>query len=416
MSFHVKPLLTGVLAASLLAACNSNNPHGVKPGEGTTDSSSNPVETKKPNSDYKPAFEGQTRIKGVHTQTPLDVKMLSDGLVYPWGIVTLPDGRFLITERKGTLRIATAAGQLSAPITGLPKVNSDGQGGLLDVIPDPDFATNRIIYWSFSQDVPPGTLTAVGKGKLAADEKTVEGATVIYQALPAFPSKLHYGSRLAWDKEGNLFVSTGERSDIKSRPMAQQLNAAPGKVLRITKDGKPAPGNPFANTPDARPEIWSYGHRNVQGLAIHPVTGDLWEDEFGPKGGDEVNRIEPGKNYGWATITYGLEYSGQKVGEGITQKEGLEQPVYYWDPVVSPSGATFYSGDLIPEWKNNLFIGALSGMHIVRLVIENNKVVGEERLLADQQQRFRDVVQGADGALYAISDGEKGRLFRIGKK
>ncbi|MBZ4188664.1 PQQ-dependent sugar dehydrogenase [Niabella beijingensis] len=416
MSFHVKPLLTGVLAASLLVACNSNKSHGVKPGEGNTDSSSNPVETKKPNSDYKPAFEGQTRIKGVHTQTPLDVKMLSDRLVYPWGIVTLPDGRFLITERKGTLRIATAAGQLSAPITGLPKVNSDGQGGLLDVIPDPDFATNRIIYWSFSQDVPPGTLTAVGKGKLAADEKTVEGAAVIYQALPAFPSKLHYGSRLAWDKEGNLFVSTGERSDIKSRPMAQQLNAAPGKVLRITKEGKPAPGNPFANTPDARPEIWSYGHRNVQGLAIHPVTGDLWEDEFGPKGGDEVNRIEPGKNYGWATITYGLEYSGEKVGEGITQKEGLEQPVYYWDPVVSPSGATFYSGDLIPEWKNNLFIGALSGMHIVRLVIENNKVVGEERLLADQQQRFRDVVQGADGALYAISDGEKGRLFRIGKK
>jgi len=416
MSFHVKPLMTGVLVASLLAACNADTSHGEKPGNGTADSSSNPVETKKPNSDYKPAFEGQTRIKGVHTQTPLDVKMLSDGLVYPWGIVALPDGRFLITERKGTLRLATTGGQLSAPIAGLPKVNSEGQGGLLDVIPDPDFANNRIIYWSFSQDVPPGTLTAVGKGKLAADEKSVEGATVIYQGLPAFPSKLHYGSRLAWDKEGNLFVSTGERSDIKSRPQAQQLNSALGKVLRITKDGKPAPGNPFANTPDARPEIWSYGHRNVQGLAIHPVTGDLWEDEFGPKGGDEVNRIEPGKNYGWATITYGLEYSGEKVGGGITQKAGLEQPVYYWDPVVSPSGATFYNGDLIPEWKNNLFIGALSGMHIVRLVIENNKVVGEERLLTDQQQRFRDVAQGADGALYAISDGEKGRLFRIGKK
>jgi glucose/arabinose dehydrogenase len=295
-------------------------------------------------------------------------------------------------------------------------VNPEGQGGLLDVAIDPDFASNRIVYWSFSQNVPPGTLTAVGKGKLSADERTIEGATVIYQAKPAFNSRLHYGSRLEWDKNGYLFVSTGERSDLASRPQAQQLNSALGKVLRITKEGKPAPGNPFANQQGAFPEIYSYGHRNVQGLAIHPVTGDLWEDEFGPKGGDEVNRIEPGKNYGWATITYGLEYSGQKVGEGITQKAGLEQPVYYWDPVVSPSGATFYSAGLIPEWKNNLFIGALSGMHIVRLVIENNKVVGEERLLADGQNRIRDVLQGQDGALYAITDGERGRLIRIGKK
>ncbi|MBO9617760.1 MAG: PQQ-dependent sugar dehydrogenase [Niabella sp.] len=412
---NTKSLLSGLaIAAMLVTACNTNK-NGTPDASGK-DTLSNPVETKAPNSNYKPAFEGQTRIKGVHTTTPLDVKMLTDSLVLPWGIVALPDNRFLITQRGGTLRIATNTGQLSAPITGLPKVDSGGQGGLLDIAIDPDFTKNRMIYFTFSQDVPPGTLTAVGKGKLSADEKTVEGATVIYQALPAFPSKLHYGGRLVWDKDGNLFVSTGERSDTVSRPQAQHLNSALGKILHITKDGKPVAGNPFINTPGARPEIYSLGHRNVQGLAINPVTGELWEDEFGPRGGDEVNRILPGKNYGWPIITYGIEYSGKKVGDSLTQKPGLEQPVYYWDPVVSPSGSIFYTGDLIPEWKNNLFIGALSGMHIVRLVIENNKVVGEERLLANLQHRFRDVVQGSDGALYAITDGLKGRLFRIGKK
>lgn len=408
----------GILLALIIAGCSSKNNHGNMgaSNDGAAGDSSAPVETKPPNSHYSPAFKGQTRVKGVHTQTALDIKTLTEGLVSPWGMVNLPDGRILITQKAGTMRIATPAGQLSEPITGLPPVNDEGQGGLLDVAIDPDFATNRMVYWSFSQNVPPGTLTAVAKGRLSADERTIENATVIYQAKPAFNSRLHYGSRLEWDKNGYLFVSTGERSDLASRPQAQQLNSALGKVLRITKEGKPAPGNPFASQPGAFPEIYSYGHRNVQGLATHPVTGDLWEDEFGPRGGDEVNRIEPGKNYGWATITYGLEYSGEPVGEGITQKAGLEQPVYYWDPVVSPSGATFYSGSLIPEWKNNLFIGALSGMHIVRLVIENNKVVGEERLLADAQNRIRDVLQGKDGALYAITDGEHGRLIRIGKK
>lgn len=308
---NTKSLLTGVaIATMLITACNTNK-NGT-PDVSTKDTLSKPVETKAPNSNYKPAFEGQTRIKGIHTQTPLDVKVIADGLRYPWGITTLPDGRFLITEREGTMRIVTPAGQVSAPITGLPKVDAAGQGGLLDVAVDPDFSKNRMIYFTFSQDVPPGTLTAVGKGKLSADEKMIEGASVIYQALPAFPSKLHYGGRLIWDKEGNLFVSTGERSDTVSRPQAQHLNSALGKVLHITKEGKPVAGNPFINTPDARPEIYSYGHRNVQGLAINPVTGELWEDEFGPRGGDEVNRILPGKNYGWPTITYGLEYSGKK--------------------------------------------------------------------------------------------------------
>ena len=271
-----------------------------------------------------------------------------------------------------------------------------------------------MVYWVFSEKVQGGNLTAVAKGKLSADEKRIEDATVIYRATPAYDGTLHYGGRILIDKDGNLIVSTGERSDLQTRPLAQDLNAALGKVLRITKDGQPAAGNPFAGRAGARPEIYSYGHRNVQSLAFHPQTGDLWEAEFGPRGGDELNRIEPGKNYGWPTITYGLEYSGKKVGEGITQKEGLEQPVYYWDPVLSPSGMTFYSGDKIPEWKNNLFIGGLSSTHIARLVIKDNKVTGEERLLANEGQRFRAVTEGNDGALYAVTDG--GRLYQIRKK
>ena len=402
-----------VLSILTLVVASCSSPAVEHSGTGT-DSAYAPVETKAPNSKYKPAFTGQTRIAGVKTKTPYAGTVLSTGLDGPWGIAVLPDGRLLITEKKGDMRIATTTGELSAPITGIPPVNSAGQGGLLGIRIDPDFSTNRMVYWVFSDALPEGNLTAVAKGKLSADEKTIEGATVIYKATPAYKGTLHYGGRIVFDKNGNILISTGERSDLETRPQAQQLNSALGKVLRITKDGKPADGNPFAGQADKRPEIYSYGHRNVQGLAFNPATGDLWETEFGPRGGDEVNRIEPGKNYGWATITYGIEYSGEKVGEGIQQKDGLEQPVYYWDPVISPSGITFYSGSGIPEWKNNLFIGSLSGMHIDRLVIENNKVVGEERLLASEEQRFRDVTEGKDGALYAVTD--NGRLYRIHKK
>jgi glucose/arabinose dehydrogenase len=293
-------------------------------------------------------------------------------------------------------------------------VNSGGQGGLLGLTLDPDFTSNRMVYWVFSQNNPDGNLTAVAKGKLSADEKTIENAQVIYRATPAHKSTAHYGGRILFDKTGNIIFSTGERSDLETRPQAQFLNSSLGKIIRITPDGKAAPGNPFENRSDARPELYSYGHRNVQGLALNPATGDLWETEFGPRGGDEVNLIKPGKNYGWPTITYGIEYAGPKVGEGIQQKEGMEQPVYYYDPVISPSGITFCSSDAIPEWKNNLFISALSGMHIARLVIKDNKVVGEERLLSEESQRFRDITQGKDGALYAFTD--NGILYIIGKE
>jgi glucose/arabinose dehydrogenase len=403
-------LLPGITL--LLTSCSSLNPKGTN--SNATDTTSAPVETVAPNSNYKPAFEGQTRIARVKTSIAFEGKVLTKQLKKPWGITSLPDGRLLITEKEGTMRIATLTGNLGAPITGLPQVNSSGQGGLLGLTIDPSFSGNRMVYWTFSENSPEGNLTAVAKGKLSADEKKIENATVIYRASPAHNSTLHYGGRILFDKSGNLFVSTGERSDLETRPQAQELNSALGKVLHITTDGKPAPGNPFLNNASARPEIYTYGHRNVQGLALHPETGDLWEDEFGPRGGDEVNLLQAGKNYGWPTITYGLEYSGNKIGEAITQKPGMEQPVYYWDPVVSPSGMTFYNSDSIPEWKNNLFIGSLSGNHIVRLVIKNNKVVGEERLLADQGQRFRDITQGMGGALYAITD--DGRLYRIGRK
>ena len=411
--------LSGI--AIMLAGCSGNPQNGNQSGIDSSgnvttngDSTYPPVETKSANTTYKPAFAGQTRIGGVKTTTAYEGKMLTDQLNKPWGITTLPDGRFLITEKGGTLRIVTNAGAIGQPIGGIPAVNSNGQGGLLGITIDPSFSQNRMVYWVFSDKTPDGNCTAVAKGKLSANEQQMENVSVIYRALPAYNGNLHYGGRILFNKNGNLMVSTGERSDLVTRPQAQQLNSALGKVLRITTDGKPAEGNPFLNNSNAKPEIYTYGHRNVQGLAFHPVTGDLWENEFGPRGGDELNRIEAGKNYGWPTITYGIEYSGEKVGNAIQQNAGMEQPVYYWDPVLSPSGMTFYTGDQIPEWKNNLFISGLSSNHVARLVITNNRVTGEERLLADEKQRFRDITQGTDGALYTVTDG--GRLYRIGKK
>lgn len=411
MTIKFLTILTGF--SFLISSCNSSPKADGQLTQSGSDTSHSPVETKSPNSDYKPAFPGQTRVAGVKTAASFRVQILSDKLDRPWGITSLPDGRFLITEKDGDMRIASADGALSEKIKGIPAVNNAGQGGLLGITIDPDFNANRMIYWTFSQSNPDGNLTAVAKGKLSADEKSIENAQVIYRATPAHKSALHYGGRILFDKTGNIIFSTGERSDLETRPQAQFLNSSLGKVIRITTDGKAAPGNPFENRSDARPELYSYGHRNVQGLALNPATGDLWESEFGPRGGDEINLIKPGKNYGWPTITYGIEYAGPKIGDGIQQKDGMEQPVYYYDPVISPSGITFCSSDAIPEWKNNLFVSALSGTHIARLVIKNDKVVGEERLLEKESQRFRDITQGKDGALYAITD--QGRLYRIGK-
>jgi glucose/arabinose dehydrogenase len=271
-----------------------------------------------------------------------------------------------------------------------------------------------MLYWDYAEQTSNGSLLAVAKGKLSAAEDKVENVEVIYRATPAYSGALQYGSRILFDKQGNLFVSTGERAGNDIRVKAQDLSAAIGKIIHITKEGKAVPDGPFVNTPNAKPEIYAYGFRNPEGMAWNPETNELWEAEFGPRGGDEINIIRPGKNYGWPLVTYGIEYSGEKVGQGIQQKDGIEQPVYYWDPSISPSGITFYNSNVIEEWKGNLFVGGLGGSHIARLVIKNNKVVGEERLLEGKGERFRALAEGKDGALYAVTDG--GKLYKIAKK
>lgn len=403
-----------VLMLLQITSCNGNSKRNSIVNDTITQNRTlqNPETAKKNSPGYRPAFAGQTRTAGVKTSTPFQVEIINKDLGKPWGITNLPDGRFLITEKSGFMNIVSADGKTTAKVEGFPAVDSRGQGGLLDVALDPDFKINRMIYWTFSEPAAGGNHTAVAKGKLSADEKMIEKADVIFRATPTYDGKLHYGSRLVFDKDGNLFVSTGERSDLATRPLAQNTMAYLGKILRITKDGKPAPGNPFVGNPKYQPEIYSYGHRNPQGLALDQ-NGQLWESEMGPKGGDEVNLIRPAKNYGWGDVTYGIEYSGKKVGAGIQQKPGTEQPVYYWDPSVSMSGITFYTGN-IGEWKNDMMLGCLGGEKIIRLVIKNNKVVGEEWLLEDQNERFRDVLNGQDGNLYSITD--SGKLYRISKK
>jgi glucose/arabinose dehydrogenase len=404
-----------MIAVLLLAGCSKNNNTPETSEEEPPIATGPPVENASPNTNYRPAFTGQTRIGGVKTTTPFSAQLITDVLVTPWGIVALPDGRLLVTEKyTGTMRIVNPTGAVTNAITGLPAVNSTGQGGLLGLCIDPAFATNRMVYWVFSENVTGGSITAVAKGRLSINERTVENATVIYRSNTPHNGSNHYGGRILFDRTGNLLVSIGERSDLVTRPLAQAVTSSLGKVIRITTNGQAASGNPTFAQGNALPELYSMGHRNPQGLALNPLNGELWQSEHGPRGGDEINRIVPGANYGWPTITYGIEYAGPAVGAGIQQQNGMEQPVYYWDPVVSPSGMTFYSANRIPEWKNNLFIGSLSATHIVRLVIANNKVVGEERLLAGENQRFRDITQGTDGALYAITDA--GRLYRIDKQ
>lgn len=407
--FHYLLLASSMLLANCSDDMDDNN-DGEDPGAVYP-----PVENNPANTNYAPAFAGQTRINAVRTTTPFKTTVLTSALSAPWGITGLPDGRLLITQKSGTMRIVTPTGTVGNPITGIPAVNSSGQGGLLGLCLDPQFSTNRMVYWVFTENVSGGTQTSVAKGRLSDSETVIENAVVIYRANPASAAgNLHYGGRILFDATGHLMVSTGERSDLSTRPFAQSVGSAIGKILRITKNGQPAPGNPTFSQSGALPELYSIGHRNPQGMAIHPTTGDLYQSEHGPRGGDEINRVQAGANYGWPTITYGLEYSGAVIGNGIQQQAGMQQPIYYWDPVISPSGMTFYKGNNVPEWQNNLFIGSLSGMHIVRLVISNNKVVGEERLLAGENQRFRDVTQGTDNALYAVTDA--GRLYKISKQ
>ena len=379
-----------------------------------TTTPTSPVESNPANTNYSPAFLGQTRVNRIQTVTNYQFNSITTNLSNPWGITALPDGRLLITEKVGRMRIVNTTGEVGNAITGIPTVNASGQGGLLGLCLDPAFTSNRMVYWVFSESVSGGTVTSVAKGRLANNETNMEGVTVIYRSNTPYNGNLHYGGRVVFDRTGNLLVSIGERSSSDIRTMAQSANSSLGKVVRISTNGQPSSGNPVFSQSGALSELFTMGHRNPQGLAVHPITGEVWQSEHGPRGGDEINRLQAGRNYGWPVITYGIEYGGQRIGSGIQQQSGMEQPTYYWDPVVSPSGMTFYSGNRVPEWQNNLFIGSLSGTHIVRLVIENNRVTGEERLLANEGQRFRDITQAGDGALYAITD--QGRLYRIDKK
>jgi glucose/arabinose dehydrogenase len=375
-----------VLAMTILAACN--------PG-GTASQ----AQSAAPRSPTPDAVDGVIRTE-----------VVARGLEHPWGFALLPDGRYLVTERPGRLRIVNADGSLSAPLTGVPEVAARGQGGLLDVTLHPDFASNSLVYLSFSEPGDGGTAgTAVARGRLGG--AGLENVEVIYRQDPKVQSNGHYGSRIVFRPDGTLFITQGDR--MNQRPLVQNLSAGIGKIMRVNADGTIPEDNPFVGREGAKGEVWSYGHRNVQAAALDPETGNLWTVEHGARGGDELNHPEAGRNYGWPVITYGVDYSGVRIGEG-TAKEGMEQPVYYWDPVIAPSGMTFYTGDALPGWKGSILVGSLSPGALVRLTMQDGKVASEERYRVRGGARVRDVQQGPDGLVYLVTDESDGELVRIG--
>ncbi len=344
------------------------------------------------------------------TEGVVRAETVASGLENPWSLEFLPDGRMLVTERPGRLRIVGTDGTLSAPIAGVPTVHAKGQGGLLDVALDPDFATNRAIYISFAEPGEGGAGTAVLRARLG--ESALEDVTVIYRQRPKVESNGHFGSRLVFAPDGKLFVTQGDRQSAEFRGRAQLLDQGMGKIMRINPDGSVPEDNPFVGQAGAQPEIWSYGHRNVQAATLEPGSGRLWTIEHGARGGDELNHPEKGKNYGWPVITYGRDYSGERIGEG-SAKEGMEQPVYYWDPVIAPSGMTFYTGDAIPGWTGSILVGSMNPGGLVRLEMKDGQVQKEVRYLRDLRERFRDVKQGPDGFVYVVTDNPEGRVLRI---
>jgi glucose/arabinose dehydrogenase len=345
-------------------------------------------------------------------KTEVIVETVARGLENPWGLAFLPDGRMLVTERPGRLRLVSAEGQLSQPLGGLPgNIAARGQGGLLDVALDPAFNQNRFVYLSYAEERGEGRAgTSVVRARLNEGGTALEAAQVIFRQEPAHTGRNHFGSRLVFDRTGNLFVTVGDRFDL--RDQAQNPANHIGKIIHITPEGRPAPANPFLNREGARPETWSLGHRNVQSAALNPATGELWTVEHGARGGDEVNIPQKGKNYGWPVITYGIDYSGAKIGEG-TAKPGLEQPVFYWDPSIAPSGMAFYTGDKFPAWRGSILVGALAGKLVSRLQTDGNRVTGEERMLQGLGERIRDVRQGPDGFVYLVTDASQGRVLRV---
>ena len=341
---------------------------------------------------------------------PLVVTEVARGFEHPWGLAFLPDGRMLVTERPGRLVLVEADGKSRRTLAGVPSVRAGGQGGLLGIALSPNFAQDRLVYLSFAEAGEGGAGTAVARGRFTGT--ALENTEIIWRQVPKVGGGNHWGSRLVFARDGTLYVTTGDRYSERAR--AQDLATTLGKVIRINADGSIPRDNPFVGRAGARPEIWSYGHRNLQGAALHPATGQLWTIEHGARGGDELNRPQAGRNYGWPVITYGVDYSGFKIGEG-TAKEGMEQPLYYWDPVIAPSGAAFYTGDAFPAWKGQLFVGSLTPGALVRLQLDGDRVVEEARYLPNVG-RVRDVVQGPDGLLYLLTDASDGRLLRVAPK
>ena len=342
------------------------------------------------------------------------VSVVARGLVHPWGIAFLPDGALLVTEKPGRLRRLARDGSLSAPIRGVPAVDDRGQGGLLDVTLHPAFAANRLVYLSFSEPGPDGVnSTAVARGHLNADATALENVQTIFVQRPKVASTEHYGSRVVFSPDGKLFITTGERSDREFRVQSQSLGSHLGKVIRIFDDGKIPPDNPFVGQAGAKPEIWSYGHRNIQGAAVHPGTGRLWTIEHGPRGGDEINIPAAGANHGWPVISHGIEYWGGQIGSGANHAPGMADPIVTWTPVIAPGGMTFYQGRLFPEWAGNLLIGGLRSRALIRLELDGERVSHEERLLEEVGDRIRDVAVGPDGSVYVATDASEGRILRI---
>ena len=347
-------------------------------------------------------------------QAEATVTTFADGLRHPWGLAFLPDGTMLVTEKDGQLRHVGEDGTLSEPIAGTPEVDARGQGGLLDVAVAPDFAESRHVYLSFSEFGEADTnSTAVARGTLSQDNASLENIEVIFSQRPKVASTKHFGSRLVFDGDGHLFVALGERSEVEFREQAQDLGSHLGKVVRINLDGSVPEDNPFVGQEGALPEIWSYGHRNIQAALLHPETGALWEIEHGPKGGDELNIARAGENYGWPVVSFGVNYDGTPVGSGDSDGDGFSDPIHQWTPVIAPSGMIIHSGNGFPEWERDLFVGGLASTALVRLELDGETVSGEERLLENLGLRIRDVAEGPDGSIYVITDEANGQILKL---
>jgi glucose/arabinose dehydrogenase len=357
----------------------------------------------------QPACAGDEPLTVATERGKVGVVTVAQGLQHPWGMAFLPDGRVLVTERPGRMRIVATDGTLGPALEGLPPVSVTGQGGLLDVQLDPEFRANSLVYWSYAEPRTGGNGTAVARGRLT--ERGLADVQVIFRQDVTIDGRHHFGSRLVFGRDGRLFITLGDRNSERAR--AQTLDSHIGKVVRIERDGKVPADNPFAGRADARPEIWSYGHRNVQGAALHPATGELWTNEHGPKGGDELNRTLAGRNYGWPLVTYGKEYSGKTISESPTAP-GIEPPVHYWVPSIATSGLLFYTGERFPQWRGNAFVGGLAAQQLSRLEFDGERVVHEETLFKGTPNlRVRDVEQGPDGLIYLLTDEDDGKLLRI---